>query len=231
MEVSGGEQPGPRGDSENGPGETVEFGGLPFRWPLGERLLRRLPRMPRLPAPRGVVFRTAAISLGVGLLIGLGIGYFAIGPTGEKARRIEPQLITTAIETTGARCAVVSGMNLQLGVQLMNDSDKQVTLGRISTLFPMGGLRAISGGIGTCGVLLPNLVPPNPLPPRSTQWIVATVAMHTACPQPYPVWFKVSYSVGDTKSNVVIAAFPDLGQVHFGQCTTALVQSAFTFGR
>src|SRR5215469_5569778 len=226
MEVSGGKQPGPHGDSEDGPSETVEFGGLPFRSPLGERLLRLLPRIPRLPGPRGVVFRAAAISLGIGLLIGLGIGYFAIGPAGKKAPR--PPFIATAIETTGARCAVLSGKNLQLGIQLINDSDSQVTLGRITTLFPMGGLRGISGGVGTCGVLLPSLVHASPLPPRSTEWIVATVAMHMACPQPYPVWFKVSYSVGDKKSSVVIAAFPDLGQVHFGQCTTAIVQSAFT---
>lgn len=229
MEVPGSGQEGPRHDRERDvAGETVEFGGLPFRSPFGDvRALRVLRARLGPHMTRGVASRTVAISLALGLLIGFAVGHFtASSSAGKKpasangpVASVEPEFATTTISFTGNRCAVRLGNKLLLGIQLINESDSPVTLGRISTMFPLGGLRAISAGEGACGSL-PTVLRPSPLPPRSTDWIFATVAVRVSCPQPLPVWFKINYSVAGKTSTVVITGFPDLGSVPYGQCAT-----------
>jgi hypothetical protein len=222
----------PPNDQDRTSSETVEFGGLPFGLPFAET--RPLQRLRTRLAPRSagrVAIAAALISLALGLIIGFVAGHLTAHPaskrhsTASRSVVIWPQFLTTVISATGARCAVQVGRTLQLGIELINESRSQITLGRISATFPISGLRAISGSIGACGAL-PGLVQPYiPMPPASTEWIVVTVAVHVACPQAYPVWFKVAYSAGGKNSEVVITGFPDLGQVRYDHCATALAEN------
>ena len=232
MEAGGNGRESPRnGHDRDAAGETVEFGGLPFRLPFGG--LKPLRALEARLGPRGphrTAVRTVAISLALGLLIGFAAGHFTAHSAGKKPAGttipvvIPPEFATTVISATGRRCAIQVGKNLQLGIQVVNGSRRLVTLGRISTAFPLGGLRSISGGIGPCGVLS-NLDGPARLPAGSTEWVVATVGVRVRCPQPQPVWFNVGYSIAGTRATTVLEAFPDLGPVHYRHCPTDAVAS------
>jgi hypothetical protein len=217
-------EPGEHDDSE-----MIQFGGLPVRWPFGGVHLPRMPRLP--PAVRADVSRASVAiglaALAVGLLIGFFGGRLTAHRADHKARSFSPlatpvvlpQFATTAIGLTGARCAVQAGNNLQLGIEIMNETRSPVTLGAISPMFPMGGLRAISSGVGACGALPPVEIPPSgSLAPGAAEWIHATIAVREGCPEPLPVWFKVGYASSGKTGTAMLAGFPDLGPVSYRHC-------------
>ncbi len=212
-------EPSDHGDGD-GDGDLLQFGGLPVRWPF-----RRisLPWLPRNQQPAKI----ALAMLAIGLLIGFFGGRLTTHQAGEKARSggptstpaIVPRFATTAIAMTGARCAVQIGPNLQLGVEIMNETGKPVRLGAINPMFPLGGLRAISSGIGTCGALPTiDVAGSASLSPGDTEWIHTTVAVRESCPEPLPVWFRVGYDSAGRSADAVLASFPDLGPVRFKRC-------------
>jgi len=219
-------QPGNRDDSE-----LIQFGGLPDRWPFAKM---QLPRMPRLPSAIRVQVPIALAMLAAGLVIGFFGGRVTAHRAVPKARSILP--VTTpivvpigdAITMTGERCAVQVGNNLELGLEISNRTGRTVMLGAIRAMFPLGGLRAISSGGGPCGALpetwvtppLTEVPPPILLSPRQTGWIHITVAVRMACPEPIPVWFRVSYASAGKTGSTVLAGFPDLGPVPYRHCLT-----------
>jgi hypothetical protein len=230
-----------RGPGDHNPGqrahdsddETIQFGGLPFRWPFPEphllsRLSEHLPRDAR--AVGGVAARASLIALAAGLLIGFGVGRLtasashragkaAAGNPRASDAAVQPLVVGPPIQATGAQCAVQIRADLQLGVEIQNISNFAITLDRIIPDFPMGGMSGISTAIGVCGAL-PNLNQSSSLLPAAKAWINATVAVRSGCPEALPVWFKVDYSRAGKPGKAVIQGFSDLGPVSYRDCAT-----------
>jgi len=124
--------------------DVIEMGGHPPRWPW--------------ESARGPTISIALVALVAGLLLGF-IGGHLQASTGSRATRAATALTTvlpagdTAISATGSRCAVQLGRTLQLGIEIMNQSDRTVALRQIKPVLPLGGLHAIASQWGTCGSL------------------------------------------------------------------------------
>jgi hypothetical protein len=222
MGESGSQQHREPGDHDDS--EIIQFGGLPVRWPFPEI---RLPPAARLKPNRTSVAIALAM-LAVGLLIGFFGGRLTARHAQHKATSTLPVSapvvvpLGSAIAMIGPRCATRTGNNLQLGLEIMNETERPVTVGAITAKFPLGGLRAISAGIGTCGQLpMSQLLPATSLSPGETEWIHITVAaVRPGCVGSLPVWFKVGYASAGQTDSVTLAGFPDLGPASFGQCRT-----------
>jgi hypothetical protein len=90
----------------------------------------------------------------------------------------------------GGRCAVQLGHTLQLGIEIMNQSDRTVVLRQIKPALPLG----------------------------ATGWLTVTFDVMVSCPQPLPVQFKVSYLQAGRLATAELDSFPDLGQVRYNNC-------------
>ena len=73
--------------------------------------------------------------------------------TPPPSRQPAPQDLAPDLTATGNRCAVQHGTTLQLGVEVANQSDQSVAVGRFRAVLPIGGLRATAASVGTCGAL------------------------------------------------------------------------------
>jgi hypothetical protein len=202
-----GESPGAAGDAD-----VIEMGGHPPRWPWR--------------GARGSAISIALAALVAGLLLGF-IGGRLQASTGGRPTRAATARATvlplgdTAISATGSRCAVQLGHTLQLGIEVMNQSDRTLALRQTKPVLPLGGLHAIASQWGTCGSLPePGLEQATSLAPGATAWLTVTFAVMVRCPQPLPVWFKVSYMQADRVVTAELDSFPDLGQVRYSNCTT-----------
>ncbi|HEY6279474.1 MAG TPA: hypothetical protein VIX86_24450 [Streptosporangiaceae bacterium] len=128
------------------------------------------------------------------------------------------------VSATGSRCAVQLGHALQLGIEIMNRSGRTVVLRQIKPVLPLGGLREISSQWGPCGSLQehgPGLGQPTSLAPGATGWLTVTFNVMVGCPQPLPVFFKVSFVQASRLVTADLDSFPDLGEVRYNKCTTA----------
>ncbi len=204
-----GESPGAAGDAG-----VIEMGGDPPRWPWG--------------AARGPAISIVLAALAAGLLLGFAGGRLQAGANGRSARGAASAATVfpvagTAITMTGNRCAVQRGRALQLGVEVVNQSDRTAALRRIEPVLPLGGLRAVASRWRTCGAL-PELGPgPGPaaaLGPGATGWLTVTFAVMAGCPGPLPVQFKISYAQAGSLVTAELPGFPDLGQVQYNNCGT-----------
>jgi len=180
----------------------------------------------------------AAILLTVGLVIGLAAGYAAgyrqaprntSPPTASpgSASSASAALATgTAVPYAGVpaltqatgTCSAQSGRELQLGVQVTNGSAAQIRLGRVHTVLPLGGLRAISQQWAPCGAIGVGQAPAS-LGPGDSTWFSVTFQVLVGCPGPLPVQFTVDYSSAGEPASVNLPGFPDLGQVPYTGCT------------
>src|SRR5215469_11401724 len=112
-----GESPGAAGDID-----VIQMGGHPLRWPWG--------------TARGPAISIVLAALAAGLLLGFVGGHLQAGANGRPTRAA-PSATTvfpvgdTAITMTGNRCAVQLGHALQLGVEVVNQSDRAVALRQI----------------------------------------------------------------------------------------------------
>jgi hypothetical protein len=196
-----GESPGAASDAD-----MIEMGGHPPRWPWGSA-------------------RGPAISIAVTALVaGLPLGFIG-GRAGGRPSRAATAPTTvlpagdTAISATGSRCAVQLGHTLQLGIEIMNQSDRTVVLRQLKPVLPLGGLHAIASQWGTCGSLPePGLGQATSLASGATGWLTVTFDVMVSCPQPLPVWFKVSYMQAGRLATAELDSFPDLGQVRYNNC-------------
>lgn len=204
-----GESPGAAGDAD-----MIEMGGHPPRWPWG--------------AVRGPPISIALAAFAAGLLLGFAGGHLQARPNGGPARAATSAATVfpvgdTAITMTGNRCAVQLGHALQLGVEVVNQSDGTVTLRQIEPVLPLGGLKAAASRWGTCGVL-PELGPgpgqATALGPGATGWLTVTFDVMVGCPEPLPVQFKISYAQAGRLVTAELPGFPDLGQVQYNKCGT-----------
>jgi hypothetical protein len=198
-----GESPDPDGDAD-----VIEMGGHLLRWPWGS-------------APRPAI-RIALAALVAGLLLGFLGGHLQAKTTGKPGRAAPaPPAGSTAISVTGNRCAVQLGQTLQLGIEIMNQSDRTAALRQVKPVLPLGGLHAIASQWGTCGSLPgPGPEQATSLAPGATGWLTITFDVMVGCPQPIPLGFKVSYRQAGRLATTELDSFPDLGQVRFNKCST-----------
>ncbi len=188
------------------------MGGHPPRWPWG--------------SARGPAIGIALAALAAGLLLGF-IGGHLQASTGGKSSRAARALTTvlpvgdTAISATGSQCAVQLDHTLQLGIEIMNQSDLTVALRQIRPVLPLGGLDAVASQWGTCGSLAePRFEQATSLAPGATGWLTVTFDVMVSCPQPLPVGFRVSYMQAGRLVTAELDSFPDLGQVRYNNCKT-----------
>lgn len=192
----------------------IEIGGHPPRWPWG--------------GARGPAISITLAALVAGLLLGFIGGRLQAG-TGGRPARAATALTTVlpgnfVVSATGSRCAVQLGHALQLGIEIMNRSGRAVVVRQIKPVLPLGGLREIASQWGPCGSLPeqgPGLGQPTSLAPGATGWLTVTFHVMVGCPQPLPVFFKVSFVQASRLVTADLDSFPDLGQVRYNNCTTA----------
>ena len=192
-------------------------------------------------SPRG-----AAILLAVGLIIGLAAGYAtgyrqaprnATAPPTASASPAPPvptpaplQTVVNGAAITGTvltgglaltqdtgTCSVQSGRELQLGVQVTNQSAGPIGLGGFRTVLPLSGLRVVSQRWAPCGAIGAVQVP-DTLGPGESTWLSVTVQVLVACPAPIPVQFVVGYTYAGEAATANLPGFPDLGQVPYTGC-------------
>jgi hypothetical protein len=218
----------PGGD--RAPCDVVEQRGSRLPSPDWLPSLRWLPLNGRLwnwRSPRG-----GAILLAVGLVAGLVVGYTAgdrQAPGGASAPRrpapgsasASPALSLTAggpalIQAIGT-CAVQNGRELQLGVQVTNQSTTDMTLSLVRPVLPLGGLKWISQQWAPCSTL-PTGQDPAVLTPGASTWFSVTFDVLVKCPGPLPVQFTVDYMQDGRPAATSLPGFPDLGQVPYTGC-------------
>jgi hypothetical protein len=190
--------------------------------------------------PAGRRRRGIVILAAVALVIGLGAGY-AAGRRSGAGRAAPPARSRTAAASGSAAltitggvagaqaglCSAQVGQELQLGVEIMNQSAQSLVLRRVRPVLPLGGLRAVSQARGACGQL-PGAFPPagNVLPAGGTVWFTVTFRVLSPCPGPDPVQFAVTFAPlhPSPPGFVVTTALPgfvDLGQVRYSGCPAA----------
>jgi hypothetical protein len=189
---------------------------------------------PRIP-------RFAAILVVVALVVGVGAGFGA----GYTAGRHHTTAATPAATASGSDPAAVAGTagptlaqsgnvcssqhgtQLQLGVQVVNDSTTALTLFQIRPVLPMGGLRVTSISWGACGQLpIDPQADGDPqsaamdqfLPAQAAGWFTITVQVLVRCPAALPVQFQVAYGQHGKVSTVPMAGFNDLANVGYSGC-------------
>jgi hypothetical protein len=87
-------------------------------------------------------------------------------------------------QETGA-CSAQTGRELQLGVQVTNQSTEPLTLQRAGAVLPMGGLRQVTQQWAPCGALPADLSQAdNVLQPGASTWLTVTFKVQVRCPAP-----------------------------------------------
>lgn len=197
-----------------------------------EPWLRWLP--PRLSLPRWWPPRIAFILCLSGLVFGLAAGYCvgawrvrppgpALAVPGAAAVSVPP--ITaggTPLGFDGSRCSLQVGHNLELGIEVTNDTPALLTILRVDTLLPARGLKQISWAWGPCGQLPGALPSDQALATGNSIWFTVTFHVLVSCPGPLPVGFAVRFDLRDPHDSrgavATIPAFPDLSQVPYSGC-------------
>jgi hypothetical protein len=128
-------------------------------------------------------------------------------------------------QTTGA-CSVQLGHELQLGVEVSNQTSSDVTVqGIVASLPRSGGLRPVSWAWGPCGALssgagqvAADLAGGEDLSPGENGWFTMTFQVLVKCPGPFPVQFIVQIDSNGRTSSAQVPGFSDLGQVPYSGC-------------
>ena len=170
----------------------------------------------------------------VALVLGLIVGYL-VG-TQRAQRKTSATVPTVAAPTplslvsagtqpptaTRNRCAVQLGNQLQLGVELVNQSSVGTTLMRADVDLPLNGLRMAESAWGSCGQLAAvDDTDPHALPSGATAWLRMTFDVLVPCPGPLPVLFTVTYAQAGKVAISNVGGFSDLGEVPYTGCSAS----------
>jgi hypothetical protein len=210
--------------------DIVESG--PREWPAGRRRL-------------GIIVLAAAA-----LLVGLAAGY-AAGARHGPGRAAPPARSRSAAARSGAapssaipgglalsgevavqqgrQCSAQIGRELQLGIQVVNQSAQSMVLRRVRPVLPLGGLKAVTQSWGPCGELpQPASAGGNVLAAHGSAWLTVTFRVLLPCPAPIPVQFAVTFEFRHQPAGgprLVITSrlpgFVDLGNVPYAGCPLA----------
>jgi hypothetical protein len=183
-------------------------------------------RPPGMPKLGGRPPRIAIILGAAGLLAGLAAGY-AFGnwqarrsapprPQATAAQPVAP-MAGSPLGLYGPECSQQIGDELQLGVEVSNDTSRPLMLQQVKALLPVSGLRELSWAWGTCGQLA-GPPPDRGLAPGNSAWFTVTFQVLVNCPAPLPVMFDIGYTQDGRHSVTSMPAFPDLGQVPYSGC-------------
>jgi hypothetical protein len=148
-------------------------------------------------------------------------GSASAAASASSAPRPTVTITVPDLTATGNRCAVQRGTSLQLGIEVVNQSDQALAVGGFRAVLPIGGLRATAAAVGTCGALPTGAPMSVTLPAGATEWLTVTFDVLVRCPQPFPVQFVVSYTSAGRMTTAQLDEFPDLGQVGYSGCPTA----------
>jgi hypothetical protein len=204
----------------------------PRQWPAARRRL-------------GIIAAAAAA-----LLVGLAVGYAVgtqhgpgraatIAPSPSAAARSSPAapsaipgglaLSGGVAVQQGLQCSAQVGRELQLGVQVVNQSAQSMVLQKVRPVLPLGGLQAVAQSWGPCGEL-PTGVPAgtSELPAHGSAWLTVTFRVLLPCPAALPVQFAVTLEFrnqppGGPRLLVTsrLPGFVDLGSVPYAGCPPA----------
>jgi hypothetical protein len=187
----------------------------------------------RLPGRRPS--RLAAAAVAAALVIGVAVGYAAgrqepragapPAPSASAAPSAGPGASfsfnsgVTVLAQQYGQCSAQSGHQLELGVQLTNQSAATVTLTAAHAVLPASGLQQVAQHWTTCGAL-PGTFTPNAviLQPGASTWLTVTLAVSVSCPAAYPVQFSVGYLTTGRSRTASLPGFPDLGSVPYNGC-------------
>jgi hypothetical protein len=193
---------------------------------------------PRSWPPSG---RLVAILIAVALLAGLGAGY-AAGARHGAARAAASRSSRSAAAASaaiaipggiagqqGGLCSAQVGRELQLGVQITNQSAQRLVIQKAWPVLPLGGLQAVAHSWEPCGAWpaadSAATVAGNVLPAGGSTWYTVTFKVLVPCPGALPVQFGVTFGPpgrADGGARLVITSrlpgFVDLGGVPYAGC-------------
>jgi hypothetical protein len=247
--------------------DLVEHGGAPLRLPGWARRPRWPPAPGWRPSRGAAVLSIAGLVVGLAAGYALGYRRLGsdVSPSRATAVGAVPPAVTgsaappgsaesasgpgayssslsitglSGLSQTGGACSVQRGRDLQLGVELINLSGTSVTLGRVRSILPLGGLHPISQQWAPCGAISSSWQATEGgsfvfidastgkveagsstvLPPYGTAWLSATFRVLVACPGPLPVQFNVGYQENGRTGTAQLPGFPDLSQVAYTGC-------------
>lgn len=135
-------------------------------------------------------------------------------------------LVSLAVSQTTAACSVQLGHELQLGVEVSNQTSSDVTLRQVVAALPLsGGLQPVGWAWGPCGAIssragqvAADLSAGEDLSPGESGWFTMTFRVLVKCPGPYPVQFIVRFDSNGRTSAAQVEGFNDLGQVQYSGC-------------
>jgi hypothetical protein len=195
----------------------------------------------RLPSPGWRPSRAASILAAVTLAIGLAAGYAAGHSQGRGTAAAPSKSATPEIQAPGGAvsetidalapsgpaltenpgtCSVQAGRDLELGIQVTNQSAGTVLLESVKPVSPVPGLlKVLSWHWDPCGFDNDGIVPDKvALGPGESIWVIAIVQPLVKCPGPAPLQFQVSYAAGSQQSTASLPGFPDLSDVPYSGC-------------
>lgn len=216
--------------------DVVELGSGRFRGPS-----RWSSRLPGWRPSRGAgAFAVAALV--AGLAAGYAVGYeHAPGGPASPARTVTASPSASAPPATFSfanapaltqdtnACSAQTGTELELGVQVTNQSTAQLTLRAARAVVPTGMLKQVTWQWGPCGALPNGLGQSNEiLAPGASTWLTATFKVQVRCPGPAPVQFSVGYLARGHSATAKLPGFPDLSQVPYSGCPPVNTASTFS---
>ena len=142
-------------------------------------------------------------------------------PAGSDSPGASGSSVTAApvLTQSSAGCSAQRGRDLQLGVQVTNQSATAAIVRDVTAVLPLGGLRAIGQQWAPCGALPGGQYPAgNRLSPGGSIWVTFTFAVLVRCPGPLPVQFAVDYDWRGQREAARLPGFPDLGEVPYSGC-------------
>ena len=108
---------------------------------------------------------------------------------------------------------------MQLGVEVVNGSPVDISLGQLTARFPSGGLKLTVASWGPCGTLpYAHAAVNSVLASGASTWLSVTVTTLARCPQGLPVQYVASYDQLGLTYTVVLPGFADLGGVAVAGC-------------
>jgi len=192
----------------------------------------------RLPSLNWRPSRGASVLAAVALVAGLGAGYAAgdrqargsaapPAPSPTPTAAVPSPAVTfhfsgsPALAQDTGTCSAQRGRDLQLGVQVTNQSGAPVTLrGVRSAVLAAGWLTPVAQQRGPCGTLSAGLEQgTDVLPPGASTWFAFTFKVLRGCPRPVPVRFTVAYAVQGHAATASLPGFSDLSGVPYSGCT------------
>ena len=191
--------------------------------------------------PRWRLSRSTAVVAAVMLLAGLGAGFAAGRGTSGGTPPAPPAVSTVgtattpnllvnpvtlrgpAVEQFPESCSAQSGSQLQVGVEVLNDSPAAVTLTGVTAVFPgsSGVLSEVSWQWAPCGAITYGLHQSTVhLAPGTGAWLSVTLKVNVPCPAAYPVLFNVTYSQDGAIQTARLPGFAGLGSVPYTGCSS-----------